>query len=52
MENFKKVKCIICLRVNGYDLLLDAKDDNLCKHQGWITTKYDRPSLGKKMGEF
>jgi hypothetical protein len=49
--NFEKVKCIVCSRVNGYDLLLDAKDDNLCKHQGWTIAKRDRPSLGKKKGD-
>jgi hypothetical protein len=49
--NFEKVKCIVCSRVNGYDLLLDAKDDNLRKHQGWTTAKRDRPSLRKKKGD-
>jgi hypothetical protein len=49
--NFEKVKCIVCSRVNGYDLLLDTKDDNLCKLQGWTTAKRDQPSLGKKKGD-
>jgi hypothetical protein len=50
-KQLRKVKCIVCSRVNGYDLLLDTKDDNLHKHQGWTTAKRDRPSLGKKEGD-
>jgi hypothetical protein len=30
---------------------LDAKNDNLRKHEGWTTAKYDKPSLGKKKGD-
>jgi hypothetical protein len=37
--------------VNGHDLFLDAKGDNLRKHEGWTTTKCDKPRLGKKKGE-
>jgi hypothetical protein len=45
--NFDKVKCITYSRVNGHNLFLDAKGDNLKKHEGWTTAKIDKPSLGK-----
>ena len=31
---FEKVRCVICSKINGRDKILDAKDDNLKKHQG------------------
>jgi hypothetical protein len=37
--------------VNGHDLFLDAKGDNLRKHEGWTTAKCDKPRLGKKKGD-
>jgi hypothetical protein len=30
---------------------LDAKVDNLRKHEGWTTAKIDNPSLGKRKGD-
>ena len=49
---FDKVRCIICFIVNGKDKILDAKDDNLKKHQGWKRTLNDLPSLKVKKGEW
>jgi hypothetical protein len=49
--NFDKVKCITYSRVNGHNLFLDAKGDNLRKHEGWTTAKIDKSSLGKRKGE-
>jgi hypothetical protein len=37
--------------VNGHDLFLDAKGDNLRKHEGWTIAKCDKPRLGKKKGD-
>ena len=31
---FNKVRCIICSKVNGINKILDAKYDNMKKHQG------------------
>jgi hypothetical protein len=45
---FDKVRCIICSKVNGRDKILDAKDDNLKKHQGWKRALIDLPSLKVK----
>jgi hypothetical protein len=44
-------KCITCSRVSGHDLFLDAKGDNLRKHEGWTMAKYDKPKLRKKKGD-
>jgi hypothetical protein len=49
---FDKVRCIICSKVNGRDKILDAKDDNLKKHQGWKRALSDLPSLKVKKGEW
>jgi hypothetical protein len=43
--NFERMKCISCSRVNGHNVLLDAKGDNLQKHEGWTTAKCDKPRL-------
>ena len=45
---FDKVRCIIYFKVNGRDKILDAKDDNLKKHQGWKKTLIDLSSLKVK----
>jgi hypothetical protein len=49
---FDKVRCIICSKVNGRDKILDAKDDNLKKHQGWKRALTDLPSLKVKKREW
>jgi hypothetical protein len=51
IDNFERVKCISCSRVNGHGVLLDAKGDNLRKHGGWTTVKCDKLRLKKKNGE-
>jgi hypothetical protein len=49
---FDKVRCVICSKINGREKILDAKDDNLKKHQEWKKTLTDLPSLKVKKGEW
>ena len=49
---FEKVRCIICSKINGREKKLDAKDDNLKKHQGWKKALNDIPALKVKKGEW
>jgi hypothetical protein len=41
---------MICSKVNGRDKILNAKNDNLKKHQGWKRALNDLPSLKVKKG--
>jgi hypothetical protein len=49
---FEKVRCVICSKINGRDKILDAKDDNLKKHQGWKKCLSDMPAMKLKRGEW
>ena len=49
---FEKVRCVICSKINGRDKILDAKDDNLKKHQGWKKCVSDMPNMKLKRGEW
>ena len=51
-DTFDKVQCIICSKINGKDKILDAKNDNLKKHQRWKRTLSDLHSLKVKKSEW
>ena len=44
--------CVISSKINGRDKILDAKDDNLKKHQGWKKYLSDMLAMKLKRGEW